>query len=40
MVSSDPLLSQNRRQWKIMHEHSSVPFYMDGSFKAAVDLKP
>ncbi len=27
-------------QWKITHEHSSVPFYMDGSFKAAVDLKP
>ncbi|HEY1232912.1 MAG TPA: nuclear transport factor 2 family protein [Candidatus Binatia bacterium] len=26
--------------WKIAHEHSSVPFYMDGSFKAAVDLKP
>ena len=27
-------------QWKITHEHSSVPFYMDGRFKAAVDLKP
>jgi ketosteroid isomerase-like protein len=27
-------------QWKIVHEHESVPFYMDGSFKAAVDLKP
>ena len=26
--------------WKIAHEHSSVPFYMDGSFRAAVDLKP
>src|SRR5262249_54579167 len=26
--------------WKITHEHTSVPFYMDGSFKAAVDLKP
>jgi uncharacterized protein YndB with AHSA1/START domain/ketosteroid isomerase-like protein len=26
--------------WKIVHQHSSVPFYMDGSFKAAVDLKP
>ena len=25
---------------RIVHEHSSVPFYMDGSFKAAVDLKP
>lgn len=26
--------------WQIMHEHSSVPFHMDGSFRAAVDLKP
>jgi ketosteroid isomerase-like protein len=27
-------------EWTITHEHSSVPFYMDGSFKAAIDLKP
>jgi len=27
-------------QWKITHQHESVPFYMDGSYKAAVDLKP
>jgi ketosteroid isomerase-like protein len=27
-------------KWTITHEHSSVPFYMDGSYKAAVDLKP
>jgi PhnB protein len=26
--------------WKIVHEHESVPFYMDGSLKAAVDLEP
>jgi PhnB protein len=26
--------------WKVAHEHSSVPFYMDGSVKAAVDLEP
>jgi uncharacterized protein (TIGR02246 family) len=26
--------------WRISHEHTSTPFYMDGSFKAAVDLKP
>lgn len=26
--------------WKIVHQHESVPFYMDGSFKAAVDLDP
>jgi uncharacterized protein YndB with AHSA1/START domain/ketosteroid isomerase-like protein len=32
----------NRRDgtWKITHQHTSVPFLMDGSFKAAVDLKP
>jgi ketosteroid isomerase-like protein len=26
--------------WKVFHVHSSVPFYMDGSFRAAIDLKP
>ena len=26
--------------WKIAHKHTSVPFHMDGSFRAAVDLKP
>lgn len=26
--------------WWIVHEHTSVPFYMDGSLKAAVDLQP
>ena len=26
--------------WRIVHDHSSVPFYMDGSLKAAVDLQP
>jgi ketosteroid isomerase-like protein len=25
--------------WKIAHEHISVPLYMDGSNKAALDLK-
>jgi len=27
-------------EWKIVHAHSSVPFAMDGSFKACIDLKP
>lgn len=27
-------------QWLITHEHRSTPFYMDDSFRAAVDLKP
>ncbi|MBX6369379.1 MAG: nuclear transport factor 2 family protein [Rhodospirillales bacterium] len=26
--------------WKIAHEHQSVPFYMDGSDRAALDLVP
>jgi ketosteroid isomerase-like protein len=27
-------------EWTIAHRHESVPFYMDGSYRAAVDLKP
>jgi ketosteroid isomerase-like protein len=27
-------------KWLVAHEHVSVPFYMDGSYKAAVDLRP
>jgi predicted dithiol-disulfide oxidoreductase (DUF899 family)/ketosteroid isomerase-like protein len=27
-------------RWLIAHEHASVPLYMDGSDRAAVDLKP
>jgi hypothetical protein len=27
-------------RWTVTHEQVSVPFYMDGSVKAAVDLKP
>ena len=27
-------------RWKVTHEHASVPFYMDGSYRAAVDLEP
>jgi ketosteroid isomerase-like protein len=26
--------------WRIVHEHTSTPFYMDGSFRAALDLTP
>lgn len=33
-------LRQIDGQWLICHAHQSVPFYMDGSLKAAVDLKP
>lgn len=27
-------------QWLISHDHASVPFLMDGSFKAAINLTP
>lgn len=27
-------------QWRIVHEHTSVPFYMDGSLRPAFDLQP
>ncbi len=27
-------------KWLVTHEHVSVPFYMDGSLRAALDLKP
>ena len=27
-------------KWRIVHEHNSVPFYMDGSLRPAFDLQP
>jgi len=27
-------------KWLVSHEHTSTPFYMDGSFAAALDLQP
>jgi ketosteroid isomerase-like protein len=27
-------------EWQIVHEHTSTPFHMDGSFRAAIDLQP
>lgn len=27
-------------RWRIVCEHASVPFYMDGSYRAAIDLQP
>jgi ketosteroid isomerase-like protein len=26
--------------WKVTHEHTSVPFYMDGTDRPAFDLRP
>ncbi len=34
------LRKQDDGQWRIVHGHTSVPFAMDGSFRAQVDLKP
>ena len=33
-------LERRGGEWKIVHEHGSIPMYMDGSEKAATDLKP
>ena len=27
-------------EWRIVHEHASTPFQMDGSYRAATDLQP
>jgi ketosteroid isomerase-like protein len=34
------VLKRTDGQWRIVHEHTSVPFYMDGSDRAALDLQP
>jgi predicted dithiol-disulfide oxidoreductase (DUF899 family)/ketosteroid isomerase-like protein len=34
------VLAKDGERWRIVHEHTSVPFHMDGSFRAAIDLKP
>lgn len=33
-------LHREETGWKIIHEHTSVPFYMDGSLRPAFDLQP
>jgi len=33
-------LNRGNGAWKIVHLHSSVPFYMDGSLRPAFDLQP
>jgi ketosteroid isomerase-like protein len=34
------VLERRDGQWKIVHMHSSVPFYMDGGLAPAFDLTP
>jgi ketosteroid isomerase-like protein len=33
-------LARSDAGWRIIHDHVSVPFYMDGSDRAAIDLEP
>jgi ketosteroid isomerase-like protein len=33
-------LHRDGGDWSIVHEHTSVPFYMDGTLRPAFDLKP
>jgi hypothetical protein len=33
-------LRRSAAGWQITHEHDSTPFYMDGSDRAAIDLRP
>jgi ketosteroid isomerase-like protein len=33
-------LRKSEGRWLIVCDHASVPFYMDGSLRAAVDLRP
>jgi ketosteroid isomerase-like protein len=33
-------LLRDKDAWRIVHEHTSVPFYMDGSLRPAFDLEP
>ena len=33
-------LRKENGSWRITHEHTSTPFYMDGTFRAATDLEP
>jgi len=33
-------LQNQQGEWHIVHEHTSVPFYMDGTFRGAFDLQP
>jgi ketosteroid isomerase-like protein len=39
-MRSTVCLQRQRSGWRIVHEHVSVPFYMDGSLRPAFDLQP
>ncbi|MFZ7128102.1 MAG: YybH family protein [Desulfobacterales bacterium] len=33
-------LRKSKGRWRIVHDHSSMPFFMDGSYRAAIGLQP
>jgi ketosteroid isomerase-like protein len=33
-------LARSGDGWQVIHDHVSLPFHMDGSFRAAIDLEP
>jgi ketosteroid isomerase-like protein len=39
-MRSTVCLRRDEDAWQIVHDHVSVPFYMDGSERPAFDLKP
>lgn len=39
-VRSTVCLRKEGNDWQIAHEHTPVPFHMDGSYRAATDLQP
>ena len=39
-MRSTVCLHRDGHTWRIVHEHVSVPFYMDGTERPAFDLKP
>jgi ketosteroid isomerase-like protein len=39
-MRSTVCLQRQGTGWRIVHEHVSVPFYMDGSLRPAFDLQP
>ncbi|MGA2349725.1 MAG: nuclear transport factor 2 family protein [Terracidiphilus sp.] len=39
-MRSTVCLERRGNGWRIVHEHASVPFYMDGSLRPAFDLNP
>jgi ketosteroid isomerase-like protein len=39
-MRSTVCLERHAGSWRIVHTHTSVPFYMDGSLRPAFDLQP